>query len=397
MRLSEKDKEYLLNLKPEEYTFTKIMELIAHRKNSKPKYNSYDTIELKKGDYFNTTDVITNVGLIIFNKVLIERDLVDVIGYWNETITGGTLIKLTTAINDALLNDKIDTKTFIRFLDRLQKLSMKINSPITVSFTEKTTTTLPEVKKRKAELFEEHKEALEKGDVIVAAKIENELVQLAEDIVKDDPGYMLYASGARGTFGNNYKNINIMRGPIKSLTSTTGAYDIVQNSFNEGIRKEDIPAMASSVISGAYPKAVGTAEGGYLTKQLLAALQNITINKDIEDCGSKNYIELDLTSDNKNDFLFSYILDGSKLVLLTPNVIDKYLGKTIKLRSPMMCISDKGKCKTCVGLRFEKLDITNIGLTATRAGSTLLNAGMKAFHDSSVKLNTITNTNDLFL
>lgn len=397
MRLSEKDKEYLLNLKPEEYTFSKIMELIAYRKNSKPKYNSYDTIELKKGDYFNKTDVITNVGLIIFNKVLIERDLVDVVGYWNETVTGGSLKKLTNTINDALMNDEIDTKTFIRFLDRLQKLSMKINSPITVSFTEKTTTTLPEVKKRKAELFEENKEALEKGDVIVAAKIEKELVQLAEDIVKDDPGYMLYASGARGSFGNNYKNINIMRGPIKSLTSTTGAYDIVQNSFNEGIRKEDIPAMASSVISGAYPKAVGTAEGGYLTKQLLAALQNITINKDIDDCGSKNYIELEITSGNKNDFLFSYIVDGSKLVLLAPNVIDKYVGKVVKLRSPMMCIADKGKCKTCVGLRFEKLDITNIGLTATRAGSTLLNAGMKAFHDSSVKLNTITNTNDLFL
>lgn len=397
MRLSDKDKEYLLNLKPEEYTFSKIMELISCRKNTKPKYNTYDTIELKKGDYFNDSNIVTNVGLIIFNKVLIERDLVDIVGYWNTPLNGKALEGLTNIINSALLDDKIDVRTFIKFLDRIQKLSMKINSAITVSFTEKTTTTLPEIKKRKAELFKENKEAIEKGDVIVAAKIEEELIDMAENIVKKDPGYMLYASGARGSFGNNYKNINIMRGPIKSLTSDTGSYDIVQNSFNEGIRKEDIPAMASSVVSGAYPKAVGTAEGGYLTKQLLAALQNITINNDIEDCGSKNYIELKITSENKNDFLYSYIIDKSKLVLLSPNVIDKYVDKVVKLRSPMMCIAEKGKCKTCVGLRFEKLNITNIGLTATRAGSTMLNTGMKAFHDSSVKLNTITNTNDLFL
>ena len=59
--------------------------------------------------------------------------------------------------------------------------------------------------KRKEELFKEHKEELENGDVITAVKIENELTSMAESELKGDPGMDLYNSGARGKFANNYK------------------------------------------------------------------------------------------------------------------------------------------------------------------------------------------------
>ena len=62
--------------------------------------------------------------------------------------------------------------------------------------------------------------------------------------------------------------------------------------------------------------------------------------------------------------------------------IDNYVGKKIKLRSPMYCIGDK-LCSKCAGLMYEKLGIKNIGLTTSRAATTLLNMGMKQFHDST--------------
>jgi len=79
---------------------------------------------------------------------------------------------------------------------------------------------------------------------------------------------------------------------------------------------------------------------------------------------------------------------NGKPLLLTNNNIDKYLNTTVNLRSPMYCQSDK-LCSVCSDKRFEQLGITNIGLTASKMSGTLLNAGMKSFHDSTAKITKI--------
>ena len=68
----------------------------------------------------------------------------------------------------------------------------------------------------RSKLFSENKEALESGDIIVANKIENELIAKMLEEIKDDPGYDLYASGARGSVGNHMKNMFIMRGGVSN-------------------------------------------------------------------------------------------------------------------------------------------------------------------------------------
>ena len=64
----------------------------------------------------------------------------------------------------------------------------------------------------------------------------------------------LYVSGARGSIGNNYKNMYLMRGAIKN--NMTGKYEIITGSLLDGLQKENIDAHSNSILSGAFPKAV---------------------------------------------------------------------------------------------------------------------------------------------
>jgi len=100
-----------------------------------------------------------------------------------------------------------------------------------------------------------------------------------------------------------------------------------------------------------------------------------------------------ITKNTINDYLYRYIMEGNKLILLDDDNIHKYFGVKVKMRTPMGCISKK-LCRVCAGLMYEKLNITNIGLTSARVSSTLVNLSMKKFHNSTsqisqVKLNNL--------
>ena len=87
----------------------------------------------------------------------------------------------------------------------------------------------------------------------------------------------------------------------------------------------------------------------------------------------------------KKDIMYRYILDNKSLVLVDKDNFDKFVNKTVKLRSPMFCVGDK-ICSKCAGTMFYKLGIKNIGLTTSKMGTTLVNLGMKNFHDTTVSL-----------
>ena len=60
----------------------------------------------------------------------------------------------------------------------------------------------------------------------------------------------LYVSGARGSIGNNYKNINLMRGAVKN--TQTGGYDVITKSLMDGLDKKDMAAHSNQIVQGAY-------------------------------------------------------------------------------------------------------------------------------------------------
>lgn len=142
-------------------------------------------------------------------------------------------------------------------------------------------------------------------------------------------------------------------------------------------------------------KAVGTQVSGYFAKKILAALQTEVLDVKDSDCGTNRYVEVKLTKSASRDFLYRFIIDNGKLVELTPEVMPKYIDKTVKMRSVMYCTTDK-KCNCCAGNMFYKLGLENAGLTSSRVATTLTKLGMKKFHDTVVKAEEI-DVNDILL
>ena len=309
-RISEEEKRYIMSLRPEDITYELGMSLFADhvRKvdgkivEEKSRFEPTDYFQLKAGEYINRTDIETTVGTFIFNKFIIEPLFTEYVDYVNWELTDGGLGKLEGILSELLLEDKIDTTMFGDYLDRVQWLGMQFHEPLAASFTMRGLKPLESVVKRREELIEENKEALEKGDIMTMSAIEKELVDLAKKEISDDPSMDLYYSGARGSIPNNYKQLSIVKGPV--FNKTIGKYQFIKKSFFEGLDKEDLAAAATNVINGQYPKSCGTAISGYKAKQVSSLGQAVILRKDVQDCGTKGYVEIVIPPSMKSKFLY---------------------------------------------------------------------------------------------
>lgn len=386
--ITRSEKEYFLSLTHDDISKTLLQDLFASRYDTEKqkvipaKFHTYDEFTLAKGESFNKSDTLTNCGLHIVN-IFLYAPFKDITGYVDFELSAKNAKKIDALIDNALLENKITAEQYIQYLNDSAWLKFIINTEVCTSLTLKSMQELPEVEKAKREMVKKYKNELEAGDVPTASKMEKELLNIARDAMKDDPSMELMDSGARGSFDASYKRAQVMNGPV--YNSSKGRYEIMTNSLAKGIDKNDIPALANTVVDSAYSKAISTGECGYLTKKLSAAFQSEVLDKPGSDCGTKGYNEIVLTNDNKDLYMYSYMIEGSKLVRLDTSNVSKYIGKKIKFRSKQYCIGKKS-CNKCVGDLFYLLGVDNIGLTVPKVSGTLLNARMKVFHDPNVKL-----------
>ena len=134
--------------------------------------------------------------------------------------------------------------------------------------------------------------------------------------------------------------------------------------------------------------AKNTEKGGYLSKEVRSAFQHIMLDKKDSDCGTKKFLTITLDKTNIKLFLYRYIKKGDGLVLLTPDNMNDYMNKEVKMRSPLYC---KGQniCNKCMGDLYFKEDIQNIGTLTDRVSSTIMQKSMKQFPNSTVKVMTL--------
>ena len=119
------------------------------------------------------------------------------------------------------------------------------------------------------------------------------------------------------------------------------------------------------------------------------------MEEDGSDCGTKQTLSVTIPK-KIEDYLYRYIVeDDGSLTCLTPEKIDKYVGKRVKMRSPMYCIG-KHLCSKCAGEYYYKLGKQSIGLTSTRVATTCTRLNMKKFHENLVKSQKI-DLNDILL
>lgn len=355
-------------------------------------FNATDHIKLSNSEYpFVKETIETTLGLLFMNRFILEyAGIIKFTGYWNIPLDKGGLSKMTVAINNLVISNQIDTKALGVFTDRRDQLGFQASSFLSSTISPSLVRPMNDVKQRKMELLEQYKDDLNSTDpvkqLMASNKIEGELMTMVRNNLKGDYGYDLYASGD-GNLDNNYKTINVMRGAV--FNNLTERFDIVDSSLMDGIKKKDIPAFANSIVAGAYPSAIGTADAGYMAKIILALLQSEHIDPDPNsDCGTNMTIPLTITDSNKQYVLYRYINDNGKRVLTTLDNINSYVGQTVNLYSPQCCKHD-AICGKCAGQIFHRLGVTQIGLLVTSITQKLLNLKLKSKHDLSQKASTI--------
>lgn len=397
------EKSELLSLQEQNLTFETLVDLLGIQydkstKEGKSRFSPQDRMTLLPGEWFNNKEKIdTTVGRFLFNKILVEKPgFQNIFPFINYELTEGKFFgTFEKKIANSLLLDKVTVDQMYVYIDTRDWLGMQMHGLITPSFTASTFSIHPEVQKLKNELFKKYKDELDNGNAVIAADIEKELIAKTKEVFKDDPGLDLYNSGARGSIGNNYKNMFLMRGAVYNRAKKK--YEIVKNSLTDGLRIDDIPVSSNTILEGAYPKACGTRESGYMAKKLLASCQSEILGEPGSDCGTKRGISQKITKENADKYLYRYIFDGGETILLTPENITKYVDTVVELRSPMGCIRTKDGCicNKCGGEFYYMVGNTSIGLSASKIGNSLTRLNMKKFHENIIKFTKV-DINDMF-
>ena len=395
--LSNELKKELLALKSKDLTINKIAELFGNttkldRKSKKsvfdvkePKFNPRAKFTLQAGEYINRETITTSVGIFLFNKLMVEGMLEDVVpgGYYNEICDKKRFEKLTDMVAAAIMSQKIQIKpTVVDFLNAYEFWGLGLVAVFAPSYSMETIVPNKELEAKKNELLKNAPD----NKLATLSEIEQTLIKEADRLTEGTPGKFLFESGARGSFSNDFKNMAISIGPVEN--PITGEFEFMKSNYMEGIKKEDIPIAANIIVNAEYPKAIGTAVSGYQAKTMYAVFQTMSIDEDGSDCGTTKGLNIVLTKGNLHDYVDQYIIDGKNLILIDENLPAKYMNHTVMLRSPMYCTADK-LCSRCVGKRFYKVGITDIGLTVPAMSGALSNASLKKRHDLSVKMHII--------
>lgn len=352
------------------------------------RFNPYDTIEIPKGYYGNTKKnknaFITTVGLWVFNKSFIEP-FSDIIGYINEPITNDKYSDINQILSYARLEDKITLEQLKEFIMQTQ-IVMGCCSALAPSHTEIMFDMNDPINKKKKELEKKYEKELAAKDLTAAKKMEDELIAYAKDILKDDPAVDMFNSGARSSWGNNFKNMYICRGPIHL---TDGSYDIATSSYMDGLDPKDFAKVNDAAVGGPYSRARKTQDGGYKEKQFTNATQHIKVLGRGSDCGTKRHITVTLTKKNIGEWMYCFVINSNGTTTeITSDNCQSFIGKTVKMRFSSMCENKKDGaiCEKCMGSLYNRIGITNVGLGSMIMMSAMKNAAMKRFHVSSISL-----------
>ena len=400
--LTKEETEFFLNLDPKDITFDKLVNWFGTTTKIHSEVDGDGKKTVMTGSRFNTSDTLvipansyhgikqntkTTLGRLIFDKVMIMGLGFDkIIGYHNEVLTAKKYGSIDKAITDALKVDEISVEQMKKYIDTRDWFGLQLHSVITTSFTPGVLTLPKDVQELKQKLMIDNKAEIEAGNVRVIEDIENKLIEATTKSLAGDVGLDLYISGARGSVSNHLKNILLTRGAVQN--PLTKKYEIIQNSLMDGLDKKDIGTHSNMIVSGGYPKAVGTQVSGYIAKELLAAFQSEVLGDKDSDCGTSKTIPITITKKNSTEYIYRYIIESGKIIQLTNDNINKYIGKTVNMRTPMYCVGtgkNKCLCNKCAGDYYYILNNKNIGLVTSKCGTTITQLNLQKFHQNVVK------------
>ena len=378
--------QFILHIEEKDVSSSLIYNLFGDF-GKEPICHPYDIIYIPAGLYGpddkskNKNVFTTTVGLWIYNRWNFEKELHHVIGYVNKTIKKNVFKDINQKLSYALLEDKITVDQLKHYLEKTQKI-MPFEIVLAPNLDADMLNITEKLNKMTKKLFEENKTALDAGDVVVSERIINQILDYAKEELKDVPSVDNYDAGT-GASWSNFKSFFISKGMM--YDDATNTFKMVKSNYMDGISAEDYAVNAASMSGPIFMRSKRTASGGYFSKLLTGGYQHIKIGPKGSDCGTTHYVTTTLDKKNINLWMYSYIIEGNKLVELTSDNIDKYIGKTVKFRFSSMCKSKNYICNACAGNLFNRLGEQNIGIAESQVAERLKNAMLKQFHNSEIR------------
>lgn len=383
MKLTDEQVNEIIKIKDSNITKSLFIELFGRdSKTLKVKYNPNDWFMLKPGMisvFKEKIPIKTTIGRFIFNRFLNESIFGTKFPYFN----GSNYSKFDEQITDAFIEGEITPDQSCMYQTKRAWLEYTPTEILVPGISFKSITPNPIVIKRREELFKKYEKELAAGDVKIASAIEKELITLAKEVNKDDPSMRLYDL-KKPSLGNNFKNIAVMVGPLPSNTEP-GKYHIAKQSYIEGIPKEDYAAYADQLIFGSWSRSVNTQVGGAQVKEMQSAMQSEVIDLNPNsDCGTNLYATIKLNENNIDMYYWKYALTSKGLVMITKKNASQFIGKSVKIRSVLYCKNEQ-YCEKCSGAFYNKMKISNAGLTCFLVASKIQNLSMRAMHNAIIQ------------
>lgn len=231
--------------------------------------------------------------------------------------------------------------------------------------------------------IKKEKEELQKNGPDDPIAFNNELKKITKDLenngeLNDYRFFNIHKSGAKDA---PITGLMIGRGSVSDLEGNISKP--LRTSLDDGQSIESFYQSAAEARLGFYYKSAISSKPGYLARRVTMASAHIMLDDSIKDCGTKKYFKLTVTPDLAKLLKYRYHVVNGKPKLIEN--VDDIIDKTINLRSPLYCKSEKGICPICYGDNYKKINTKNIGVLAGGdINDIALNTYMKMRHKSSI-------------
>lgn len=323
----------------------------------------------------------TNIGILIWNYLIFCLPFGPLIPYHNDEWVAH---KIQATVSDLIISEKITAEQADLYARNIYFIGPATELCVP-SYSERSLVTSPEVKKRKKELLAQYAEELKQGDAVVMSKIENELIALDKAWMKGDIATHFLVESK--SWNVHRKRLFCTTGIVENF-GADGTFSFVENSLNEGWTQEDFAVRCNDIRQGSQKRALETAKGGVVSKDLMRVFQNALIQ--MEDCEAKTGLPFSrvVKPRNRDEYLFRNAIVKGKLVQITEENVDELMRTPgVQMRSPQHCKAPSGPCFTCMGKRFKTLNQRHLTMVAVEVGSYFLRLSLKAMH--GIKVGTV--------
>jgi hypothetical protein len=351
-----------------------------NKPNSRIPADFIDTFKLESGmiENFKGSPIETTVGKFIFNYIGLVIPFGDKISYINSQAKMG---KVESLVVDLGLKKEITAQQIWTFGDCVFYLG-DFAELCVPTFTKKAFMTDPKIKIRKQELLKQYSDDLTNPETII--KIENELLKLDKEYLGDDSVCRFYDGIGSKTYNIHRKKMFLTVGGIEEFSKGTGGFSFVPNSLSEGWDINSFPAICDEIRKGSYDRGKETAKGGMMSNFVMRVFQDFRITED--DCHTKRGLSIDMDDKNIKNFINQYTTSGE---LITNENRNKFINKTVVVRSPAYCKTKTGICKKCCGEEFKVLDVEGLTAIVVAISAKMMNLAMKSMHGTKLELSEI--------